>query len=164
MSLREVFNNHLNKEFFMKGKTLTGEMACRDIQIMGSHFIIALDSHHFTEKVIKNIFNAGECRKVCDYIVIAEEVILICELKSNNVDKAWKQLKVASSFVSYILNVLDVIGKIKKPEIKYVIFSNTGGTPKQKTKDYKLESRPFINGSRLYQLRCNASYFIEQFT
>jgi hypothetical protein len=162
MSLGEVFNNHLNKEFFMKGKTLKGEALCKDIQIMGTHFIIDLDSYHFTERVIKNIFNAGECRKVCDYVIIAEEVVLLCELKSNNVDKARKQLKVASSFISYILDVFESIDKIKKPEIKYVIFSTTGSA-KQKTKDNKLESTPF-NGSRLYKLRCNALYSINQFT
>lgn len=88
----------------------------------------------------------------CDYIIATRKeqrnILLFCELKSNDIGGGKKQLLNALPFVDYLFSLLkahkniaaDIIGSFEK---YYVLFSTTGRIKKQRVKNNKLRKEPF---------------------
>ena len=115
----------INDDFLIKGKTLIGEADCEDIEINGKHVIIQADHKNLKDNVINTIFNPGQARCVSDYIIVSDEIILVCELKSNNEGNMKTQLKNTGKFIKYLLEMVKDHNKIKQeiPPIKFVCFA-----------------------------------------
>jgi hypothetical protein len=162
MSVKIALTTFLRDELFFAGKTLVGEASCADIEIKGDCTIIKLDCQHFQHNVLTNIYKAGKSRSVTDYIVISDDVILVCEMKSNNSSGASLQLKCSAALVEYILKVAKSVNKdLKIPPIKFVCFSSRNNG-KQKSLTNKLDFIDWEKSVR-YNLPCNSIYFIKQF-
>ena len=164
MSYLTGITSILNDTFLIKNKVIKGEAGCKDIELKGNFLILQTDHKEISDKVLSTIFKAGSPRSICDYVVVADNVILVCELKSNNAGKMKIQLKNTAKFVKYLLEIVkehhDIA--IKEPPIKYVFFSNSNGVPKQNTTAKKLDSIPWQN-SELFKLPCNSIYHLNQF-
>ncbi|MBC7554620.1 MAG: hypothetical protein H7257_11645 [Taibaiella sp.] len=171
MSYISAINTLVNPTFIYKGKTLLGEEECGNIEIKGKHVILQTDHMDFREKVLKTIFQKGPATSICDYVIISEEVVLICELKSKNTTSKSVQQKNTARLIKYLLSMLKAHDKIitPLPEIKYACFSN-------KTRPGQQQSKP--NNSKIiksgtlecdgtrhssYQLSGNATYLLMQF-
>lgn len=146
------------------GRTLQGEANCGDIQLKGKYVILQLDGQQFKENVINTICTPGNQRCICDYVIISEEVILVCELKSGNEGRMKIQLKNTGKFIKYILEMVREHNRIvaEIPPIKYVCFSAIKGVTKQVAKSAKLEGINWQN-TMLYRLSCNSFYYLNQF-
>ena len=164
MSYINGVSTWVNSIFLNGGKTLIGEAGCRNVEIKGRYIIIQPDHKEFKEKIINNIYNAGKIRCISDYILVSEEVILVCEMKSNNEGQMKVQLKNTGRLVRYILEMTKEHHKIKStiPPIKFVCFANLNKGFKQKTKGEKLDRFKW-NNSELFQLACNSEYILTQF-
>ena len=129
MSYKTGIINLINDAFLANGKIIKGEAECLDIELKGNYIIIKTDNKDFNEKVIKTIFKKGEARCICDYIIISDSIVLVCELKSNNEGKMKTQLKNTGKLVKYLLEMVkehcDVT--IQEPPIKYVCFGKMYG-------------------------------------
>lgn len=162
MSLKTTISEIVRQDLTIVGKTLPGEANCNDIQIRGDCLILNFDNVYFKNNIINNIFNSGQSRSVCDYIIVSDRVILVCELKSENLSGATKQLKASQKFVRYLIDMAKIINRqIVEPPIKYVCFSSKN-IGKQKTSSNKLDSNPW-EGSELFHLSCNSIYSLSQF-
>lgn len=164
MSFLTGITTILNADIINGGKTLVGEAECDDIAIKGKYLIIQLDSNNFKQKVIDTIYKAGSARCVCDYVIVSDSVILICELKSNNTGHMQAQLKNTGRLMKYVLEMVKEHGRIGSeiPPVKYVCFAKKYSYNKQTTTFSKL-SRITWQGSELFQLPCNSTYHLHQF-
>ncbi|MDI9365382.1 MAG: hypothetical protein QM541_10555 [Flavobacterium sp.] len=162
MSIKIALSSFLRDELFLFGKTLSGEAKCLDIEMKGDCVILKFDCHHFTNKVLNNLHKAGKSRSISDYVIISDEVILVCEMKSENTSGKALQLKCSAAMVEYILKVAKLLNKeLKVPPIKFVCFSSKNNG-KQKSISKKLEYIEWEK-SALYNLACNSIYSIKQF-
>ncbi len=165
MSYVTGISSLVNQLFFIKGKVLPGEADCKSVEIKGKYVVIQTDHKDFKESIINTLYNPGEIRCISDYVVISDEIILVCEMKSNNEGKMKVQLKNTGKLTSCILSMIKQHHKIGAaiPPIKFVCFANIYKGFKQKSKGEKLDSIEF-NGSDLFQLPCNSQYDLSQFT
>lgn len=153
----------MNPEIIKKGKTLVGEAKCGSINLKGKYIILELDNNNFKENVLAKIFNAGQGRCIADYIVISEELVLVCELKSNNDGALKTQLKNTGNLVHYLLKMVKQHTKTQAnlPIIKYVYFANKHAEIKNTN---KLEdSASDWNESKLFFLPCSSKFHLNDF-
>jgi Holliday junction resolvase len=164
MSYLAGVSSIINSAFVNSGKTLPGEAECDSIDIKGRYIVIQTDHKDFKEKVINTLFTAGNQRCVCDYILIADTCVLVCELKSNNEGKMKTQLKNTGRLVHYLLETVKEHCKIAAqiPTVKYVCFASKYSSAKQGAKAGRLNGIKW-NGSELFQLPCGANYHLNQF-
>jgi hypothetical protein len=160
MRIKEAITTHIRNELILNGKKLKGEEGCDDIEFKGDLVIIKSDSKHFNDLVVNNIYNAGECRRKSDYVIVSESVILICELKTKNTSSKRKQLLNTRAFIEYVLRVLEGIVLVKPPPIKFVCFASNNNS--KQTTGGRLININWEN-SKLYNLPCNSKYTIKQF-
>ena len=164
MSYIAAIKEHVNNVFVDSGKVLMGEAECKDIKLKGTYVILKTDHKDFKDKVVSTLYNAGNARCICDYVVISDSVILVCELKSNNFGKMSIQLRNTGRFIKCILEMVKEHGKVKReiPPIKYVCFAKRNQGYKQ-TSTNKIVGIPWVDSSELYQLPCNSIYHLNQF-
>lgn len=164
MTLIESLNTHVNSRYLISGNKLPEESSCKEIEVLGKLQILNIDDSHFKTNVLNNIFNAGLCRKLSDYIIISNNVVLISELKSNNISGANKQLLNSKIFFDYIFEILNkntnIIGA--KPVVKFVTFSNKGERPTTKP-TVKLKPLLIWHDCEKFHLKCGTTYHISQF-
>lgn len=115
--------------------------------------VFKLDKNHkdfskksaFLNPTHKNI------HKGCDYVIITKyenkNVIIFCELKSNNISGAKNQLFCSIPFIDYLISLLKTHKNVNINEFErhFVIFSSASRLRKQRTKNTKLESVPYEN-------------------
>lgn len=164
MSLLVSLSTHVNSTYFLSGNKLPQEQSCKEVEILGKVKILNIDHNHFKSNVLNNIFNAGQCRKLSDYVIISNDVVIISEMKSNNVSGANKQLINSKIFFDYLWEMLDSNSNLtsNKPVIKFVTFSNKGERPTTKPTD-KLRNFIMWNGCQKFYLKCGTTYHISQF-
>lgn len=164
MTLIEAVNSYLNSRYLVSGNKLPEESSCKEVEVLGRIQILNIDDSHFKTNVLNNIFNAGACRKLSDYIIISNNVILISELKSNNVSGANKQLLNSKLFFDYIFEILNKNASIvgDRPVVKFVTFSNKGERPTTKP-TVKLKPLIVWNDCEKFHLKCGTTYHISQF-
>jgi hypothetical protein len=162
MSYLKGFTECINPNLILSGKTLNGEAACGDIKIKGTYLIIKIDDGDFKHPVLDTIFQAGRLRCICDYIIVSENLILVCELKSNNPGHYKIQLRNSGEIVNYFAKMVRMHSKIVAPipTIKYVRFANEYKNLKQ---NEKLDSIQLEGGVELFTLPCNLFYSLNQF-
>lgn len=162
MSYLKGFTESINPKFILAGRTLNGEAACGDITIKGNFIIMQIDDRAFKHPVLDTIFQAGRLRCICDYIIISDNLILVCELKSNNPGHYKIQLRNSSEIVNYFARMVKTHSKIVAPipTIKYVRFSNDYKNLKQ---NKKLDRILLEEGVELFTLPCNLFYSLNQF-
>lgn len=154
----------MNAGLLNRGNTLEGEADCTDIKIRGRYIILQTDCVLLKENIINSIYNAGSQRRVCDYVIISDEVVLVCELKSNNVGHMSSQLKNTGRLVKYLLEMIKEYNDIRVniPPVKYVCFARKYSGIKQKAIADKLNGIQWYN-SELFQLSCSSIYHLNQF-
>jgi Holliday junction resolvase len=154
----------INDQLLDKGKVIKGEADCLDIKLKGSYTIIRVDIKELKDNVFGNIYKSGSARSISDYVIVSDNVILVCELKSNNEGKMKTQLKNTGKFVRYLLEMVGAHSQLttKVPPIKYVLFSNIKGGQKGNSNASKL-SRINWEETELFRLSCNAEYHLNQF-
>ena len=164
MSYLAGFSSLINSELLLSGNILGGESDCKDINIMGRYITIKTDHRSLKENVINTIYNPGSVRCICDYVIISDSVILVCELKSNNEGQMKTQLRNTGKFVKYLLEMAKEHANIliDMPPIKYVCFGKMYGEGKRNAIANKLNRIPWQN-SELFKLSCNAIYHLKQF-
>jgi hypothetical protein len=162
MSVRLAISEHVSPRYILSGKTLPQEHTCKAIVIEGSYSIMKFDDNHFKNNVLDNIFKEGSCRKFCDYFIVSDNLVLICEMKSNNTSGANKQLHNGKVFFDYLINVVRRYTNIPlNPTIKFVTFSNKGNKPTTKPSQ-KLNSETW-DGYEKFHLKCGTTYYLQQF-
>ena len=163
MSFVNGISTFINPALLVGGKVLAGEADCKDIQIKGKCIIIQTDHKEFKDNILKSLFNSGAIRSVSDYVIISDDVILVCEMKSNNEGNMKTQLKNTGQLVKYILSLIGLHGKINVsiPPIVYVCFANMYKDQKQNSSG-KFVSIPWNDGT-LLKLPCNSNYHLSQF-
>ena len=107
--------------------------------------------------------NAGY-KKKNDWVVFAENKILVCEMKTQTLENYQKQLRNGHCLVKYILDKIRINEQVDYPRsniaIWYVLFSNaadkrtTNGKPKAISNDF---------GIQWYELACGSIYNINDF-
>lgn len=154
----------LNEKLLFSGKVIKGEAECLDIEIKGTYVIVKTDHKDFTEGVINTIYKSGQQISICDYVIVSDTVILVCELKSNNEGKMKTQLKNTGKFVQYLLAMVKEHGAINAniPPIKYVFFGKMYREGKRNVIANKLSRIPWQE-SELFKLSCNSIYHLKQF-
>jgi hypothetical protein len=162
MSYIQGVTDWLNSDFIFGGKTLPGEEDCGAISLKGNYISIKTDHRDFKESIIDKLFNRGKIRCICDYIIISDNLILVCELKSNNEGDYKIQLSNTGKFIKYFLSMVKEHNKILAPipTIKYVCFANKYKSLKQTQK--ALDSIDWKEG-KLFKLPCNTFYHLNQF-
>ena len=162
MSVRLAISEHINPRYILAGKTLPQEHSCKDIVIEGTYSILRFDDNHFKSNVLDNIFNEGNCRKFCDYFIVSDDLVLICEMKSNNTSGANKQLHNGKVFFDYLVSVIKKnFRQNLNPTIKFVTFSNKGNRPTLKpSKKLNFEN---WEGYEKFHLKCGTTYYLKQF-
>jgi hypothetical protein len=163
MTLIQAINTHISNQYLIAGNRLPQEALCREVEILGNSQILCFDNNSFKNNVLNNIFNDGDCRKFCDYIIVSNEVVLICEMKSNNLGQANKQLLNGKFFYNFFFEILNKHCNIlhQPPPIKFITFSNKGIRPTTKAKS-KITDFCNWNGHDKYHLKCGTSYHIFQ--
>jgi len=165
MSFVKGISTYLNPALVVGGRVLAGEAGCKDVDIRGKRsVIIQTDNKNFKEKVLNTFFKAGVARSISDYVVISDDLILICEMKSENEGNMKVQLKNTSKVIRYILALIAIHEKIviPVPPIKYVCLANAYKGQKQTAKFEKLDSIEWYDGE-LFKLPCNSIYHLSQF-
>lgn len=164
MTLIESLNTHVNSRYFISGNKLPAESLCKEVEILGRIKILNIDDVHFKDHVLNNIFNAGVCRKLSDFIIISDSVVLVSEMKSNNLSGANKQLINSKILFEYIFEILNKNSTIinSKPNIKFITFSNRGERPTTKP-TVKLRTGIIWNDCEKFHLKCGTTYHISQF-
>lgn len=157
-------SNIVNAALLNGGKILNGEAECTDVQIKGNYIIFQTDNPVFKNSVIDTVYKAGAQRQICDYVIISDNVVLICELKSNNEGNMKTQLKNTGKFVKYLLEMAKAHNSITSniPPIKYVCFAKKYSGVKQKAIANKLNGIQW-HDSELFQLSCSSKYHLNQF-
>lgn len=164
MSFVTGISNIINGDLLNKGKVLIGEAECGDVQIKGNYIVLQADNVDFKEKVVNTLYNPGAQRRICDYVVVSDNVILVCELKSNNEGHMKSQLKNTGRLIKYLLEMIKEHNNItiQIPPIKYVCFAKKYSNVKQKSIIDKLSGIQW-NNSVLFQLSCSSIYHLNQF-
>lgn len=164
MSYVTGISNTINNAFINRGRILNGEAECVNIQIKGTYVIFQPDDETFKSEIINRLFTPGSQRRICDYVVVSDEVVLVCELKSNNVGNMKSQLKNTGLLIKYLLEMVREHNKInlQVPPIKYVCFSKKYSNNKQQAIMNKLNGVHW-NDSELFQLSCSFIYHLNQF-
>lgn len=164
MSLLLSLSTHVNSAYFLSGNKLLQEQSCKEVEILGRIKILNIDDNHFKLNVLNNIFNAGQCRKLSDYIIVSNDIVIIAEMKSNNLTGANKQLLNSKIFFDYIWDVLKNNSTLvaNKPNIKFITFSNKGERPTTKPTE-KFKNYIVWNGCEKFHLKCGTTYHISQF-
>ena len=164
MSYITGVSNIIKTDLLNRGKVLNGEAECTDIQIKGNYIIFQTDSIIFKERVIDTLYSPGPQRRICDYVIISDSVILICELKSNNEGHMKSQLKNTERLIKNILEMVKEHDNITSeiPPVKYVCFAKRYSAVKQKAIAKRLTGTPWRN-SELFRLPCSSIYHLNQF-
>lgn len=153
-----------NSELLSTGNIIAGEAGCKDIEIRGKYITIQTDHKIFKDNIISSLFKPGAARCICDYVLISDELILVCELKTNNEGQMKTQLKNTAKFVAYLLEMVKEHYNItlQQPQVKYVCFGKMYGEGKRTAIADKLNRIPWQE-SELFKLSCNATYHLKQF-
>jgi hypothetical protein len=158
----------INPVFINNGKILKGEGECDDVEIKGKYVILQTDHNDFKEKILRTIYNKGAATSICDYVIISDNVILICELKSKNTTGKSLQQKNTGRLISYLLQMVKEHSNIAlpMPEIKYVCFAKKYHYKRKSKPNEKLERLEweFDGGThQTFHLPCNNTYYLTQF-
>lgn len=160
-TLRRVINASLIED----GNILKRQSGCADIEFIGDIFLMKSDCNEIHTNVLGTLFNdvAGYHKKN-DWVVFAENKVLICEMKTETLEGYDNQLRNGHQLVKYILNKLDVNEGADKPSksipIKYVLFSNVAD---KRTTNGKPHSISNSDGVQWYELSCGSIYNVNDF-